>query len=333
MIPVKKILNPKLLVLPVLLVLGQFAPGILTAIYNQITGSKLQSADEMGATIWAKIWYLATTYPFQLQSADEMGTRIWAKIWHLTAAYPFLYPHRVLWSTALLMVLVVLYSHGLPFIKRMWQRRIILEKIGIRAYIKRDTIDSRKDSWNDCAEHVTKSPFIYMALANGWETFGDANSPLHGALRNFSGDVKVILLHPESTHADTRSASARENRANYKINTKKSTQVCRKLKSENKSISLALYDWYPVWKMIISNDMLWLQHYEDGKPVDTTPVYSFSRTPTPGSLYHPFLSDFLRMWDRAEKLDLSLSEKKINTHLKREPSSKCDSCPGAEARN
>jgi hypothetical protein len=150
-----KIFQIKNLWLPIALGLGQFAPGIITAAYNHFFGTNMAGADEMGATIWVATWRWCSTYPWQ-------------------------HYDRALWVSAALLAITASYRHGWPFFQRQWLRRLLLQNIGIRAYMRRESDESRKESWGDCVSHLldTENDTIRMLVANGWETFGDRDCGL-----------------------------------------------------------------------------------------------------------------------------------------------------------
>lgn len=284
--------------------LGQFAPGILTAASNSIFGASIGDSDEMGAIIW-----------------------------HWASSYPLQHPDRALWLTAILLLLAAVHGHGWPFLKRQWGRRLVLQKIGIRAYMHRSDDPSRKKSWDDCVRHLTRNnDVIFLAGANGWDTFGDVNSPLHKVFLDFEGTINVLLIHPSSLFLETRCNSVREKVANYKVNLKRSLFFLKQLKGQGKNVEVRLFDQPPGWKMIFSHNMLWLQHYEDGKSVEFTPAYGFERHPKPGSLYYPFRVEFQRMWDRSEKISLSGTNGDLTKRLGGLPQGYCDDCVGANYR-
>ncbi|UKJ74464.1 hypothetical protein [Azospirillum brasilense] len=289
--------------------LGPFVPGVGVAIYNTIFQTEIDGVDKMGAQIWASFWE-------------------WARV------YVAIHWDRFLWTSAGIMGVWAIVTHGYPFIKRSMKRRILVRRVGIRAFLPRNTEQEKKESWDDCAHHLNdvNNNAILISGANGWATFGSPSSPLHDVINNFGKSVKILLVYPYSEAIEMRAANVEVDVNDYRNELVKTLSFCKKLKNRGSDIEVRLFDWPPVWKMIFSSDRLWLQHYEYGKHVDNTPAYSFDRTPDPSALYNPFRAEFTRMWERAESINLSAS---INSLLKIMESQHrpvaCSSCDGGPA--
>ncbi len=285
-----------------------FAPGVVVAVYNTLAGKTIGSVDGFSAMVWANFWKWVTDYVPS-------------------------HPVRALWFSAVVVFLWVFFSNGLPFIKRAWRRRILFQRVGIRGYLPRETDADKKASWSDCVQFLSDpgNDTICILGANGWETFGAPKAPLHSLLERFGGSVRILLVHPFSDSLDMRAASIGADIEHYRSNIFQSLGFCRTLRRKGLDVSVRLSDWPPVWKMIMSRDRLWLQHYKHGEQVDDTPVYSFGREPM-SSLYHPFRLEFQRMWDRAESVEIHLSDSVLRRALASRPlPTVCGKCDGTPA--
>jgi hypothetical protein len=250
-----------------------------------------------------------TLWEADIDGVDKMSAHAWSHFLKWTSGYVLTHWDRFLWTAAGIVVVWGALSHGKHFVIRTWKRRILFKRIGIRAYLPRDTAEDKKASWDDCVRFLVHdgNDTICLLGANGWETFGRPEAPLHPVLKQFRGTVRILLVYPFSDALETRAANIGETVDVYRRNIFASIDYCRMLKLQGKDIEVRFFDWPLVWKMIFSRDRLWLQHYEDGKHVDHTAVYSFGREPNPSSLYHPFRAEFNRIWDRAEIVPLNLA--------------------------
>ncbi len=289
--------------------LGPFVPGVGVAIYN-------------------------TAFQTEIDGVDKMGAQIWASFWEWARVYVPMHWDRFLWSSAAIMGAWALITHGYPFIKRSMKRRILVRRVGIRAFLPRNTDQEKRESWDDCARHLkdANNDVILISGANGWATFGSSEAPLHEVVKSFGRSIKILLVFPYSEAIEMRAANVDVDVNDYRNELVKTLSFCKQLKNKGSDIEVRFFDWPPVWKMIFSHDRLWLQHYESGKHVDNTPAYSFDRSPNPSALYHPFRAEFTRMWERAEPIPLNTSIKNLLKSMESQhrPVS-CSACDGGPA--
>lgn len=286
-----------------------FVPGVGVAIYN-------------------------TLFETQYDGVDKAGAEIWATFWKWASVYVPMHWDRFLWTSATIMAIWVLLDHGLTFIVRSFKRRFLVKRVGIRAFLPRSTDQERKESWDDCVDHLLDAgnDTILIAGANGWETFGKEDSPLHEVIRGFSKKVQILLVYPYSEAIELRANNVGVGADKYREDLVKTLSFCKNLKNSGHNIEVRFFDWPPVWKMIFSHNRLWLQHYGPSKHVNEMPAYSFGRDPNPSSLYHPFYTEFTRMWERSEPVNLSLSIKHMMAAMEQQPRPvACSSCDGRPA--
>jgi hypothetical protein len=82
----------------------------------------------------------------------------------------------------------------------------------------------------------------------------------------------------------------------YKQEIFSSIEYLKELREKGKSVSLKLYKQRPVWKMIIIDDFLWLQHYVTAHHVENTPVFGIHRDNNSESLFEPLYAVFMKKW-------------------------------------
>jgi hypothetical protein len=267
---------------------------------------------------------------------EDVGSDFFTYFYEWVVTYAKENPRRILWSAFGLMFTFAFYSHGWSFIDRIIVKLRIINNIGIRYFNGRESKAAREESWNDCVEKISSeaNKSIMIMCSNGWETFGDEESPLHKVVDSFSGEMKILLLHPKMEALSIRAKNtgsgvdAKAAVSDYKENLYKTTKYCMKLKSQGRNIDLKFYWQYPTWKMVFSYDYLWLQHYADGMEVEDTPVYGFTLGDSKNSLYHPFYASFQKIWAISSVVDLSQSKTALRNKFFRVsgpmPSPACD---------
>jgi hypothetical protein len=193
------------------------------------------------------------------------------------------------------------------------EAEMLVQAIGVSGFSRHATKAEKRKDWKACAEKIKehKAKDLRIMGATGWETFGDPGSPLHKLLGRFNGEVKILLMKPDAALPALihRAAEIGQSPADYAKEIERSIDRLRNLRKSGRNISLKLYTQTPVWKMIISNDYMWLQHYRCDSNVDDTPVYVFFSDGDEGtSLFHALYSVWLKRWDvdGNETVDLSL---------------------------
>jgi hypothetical protein len=153
-----------------------------------------------------------------------------------------------------------------------------------------------------------ENKFVYILGANGIDTFGKPGSPLHDALQNFRGHIRVILCKPGSKQMKGRAAAVGINAAEYEKAIKESVRRLKFLKKQAHSIEGRYYEGQPNWKLIVTNSTLWVQYYLPGGPhVDQTPVWLVSATDNTDGFYHLFHMEFNRIWERCVLSPINLN--------------------------
>lgn len=174
---------------------------------------------------------------------------------------------------------------------------------------------SQKDKnldWGECKKNIASAKDLRIMGATGWATFGDVGTPLHDVVKKFKGELKILLLCNDAS-ADvllSRAAATNKDPTKYHLEIEKSLAMLRKLKIDfpKRTIEVKLYKKPLIWKMIICNSYMWLQHYwEIEDDVENTPVYTFYSDggERKTSLFHPFYEEWKKQWEDADYYDLS----------------------------
>lgn len=179
----------------------------------------------------------------------------------------------------------------------------LVQAVGVSAFYPHATKAEKNKEWKACVGSITSHHARDLRImgATGWNTFGDQKSPLHKLLSGFDGEVKVLLMLPDPKLPALARRAKETGRTpeEYVAEIWRSIERIRTLRSKGKSISLKFYTQTPIWKMLISNDFMWLQHYCKAIDVEDTPVYVFFSDGDGGtSLFHPLYSVWLKRWER-----------------------------------
>ncbi|MGB2580288.1 MAG: hypothetical protein WBC83_01170 [Minisyncoccia bacterium] len=181
------------------------------------------------------------------------------------------------------------------------QYAAMLEGIGLRKFSPHcDQADKKKD-WDNCVKEISSSAphSLHILGATGWRTFGSPQSPLHDLLISFQGVIRILLIKPGSDGFKRRTVDLKHHEEEYKREILNTIEFCKELKEKHhKNIEVRLYTEEPIWKMILTEQYLWLQYYDPSSPVEDTPVYTLQtrEPPTLSSLYYPLTRVFEKRW-------------------------------------
>lgn len=220
--------------------------------------------------------------------------------------------HPVRTSVALILLGLVsaLGYRAWKIVREYVRLREIVNQAGLSGYWAHSTPDEKAADWTSCANEIGNSQTNDLRIlgATGWETFGSPQSPLHKTLKDFHGEIKILLISPDCDTFKERARALHINEADYAQEIQDSIAYCAQLKKLGKSITVKQYKQTPIWKMIFTNNYLWLQYYHPSKHVDNTPVYTFFSNKSHTSLYHPLIDVFRKRWDRDKNPVLSLGD-------------------------
>ncbi len=212
-------------------------------------------------------------------------------------------------SPALITVLAMTVISLLAVVLR---QKHTLAQFGVRLFSKHDSKDSKKKDWSMLRSDLTdasneKSP-LWLLGATGKETFSGAASPLYDEVRNYEGEIKVLLIRPESFAFKSRCRNLKVSADTYLEEILDSIDYCKDLAVKGKSITVKLYDQHPIWKMVMTTRVLWVQYYKHNTHVDNTPMYSFEYRKEGSSLFDGFRTVFTKRWSHDNSLPIDLEK-------------------------
>jgi hypothetical protein len=186
-------------------------------------------------------------------------------------------------------------------VKEEAEADLLARYTGVRSFSPHLTKRDKKDDWNQCKENIKIAKDLRILGATGWDTFGDTNSPLHHTLDKFAGEIKILLLDPNASSViKMRAIEVGKTEVEYVNDINRAIGRLKTLKHSKPgfNVELRLHTKPLIWKMIICNTYMWLQHYWPDKNVEDTPVYTFfsDGTEHPTSLFHPFYGEWQRLW-------------------------------------
>lgn len=184
--------------------------------------------------------------------------------------------------------------------RRYVQLREIATSAGLNGFWPHSKDDEKIKNWNGCLQQIEKDKADDLRVlgVTGWATFGSPTSPLHNAFISCQGEIRVLLIKPGCSAFKERALALHINEIEYAKEIQDSLEFCKQLKRQGKSISVKLYEQTPIWKMVFTNNYLWLQYYQPDQHVDNTPVYTFFSNKERTSLYHPIVNVFRKRWHR-----------------------------------
>lgn len=215
--------------------------------------------------------------------------------------FSYLISHPIRAVTALLLVglFITAVYRGYGYLKIYIRNRELLASIGVSGFWAHSKKNDKETNWESCQQKILANHpnEIRILGATGWETFGKPGSPLHDMLLKFRGEIRILLIKPECDAFRVRTRALGINEKDYKKEITDSISFCEKLRDRGISIVVKLYIQPPIWKMIFTENYMWLQHYKPDKHVDDTPVYTLFANQDETSLYFPLMDVFRKRWD------------------------------------
>lgn len=223
-----------------------------------------------------------------------------------TLGYFWAHPGELISPAVVTLLLIMVVS----LIAMVIRQKNTLANFGVRLFSKHDSLEVKKRDWGLLKDDLERasgehSP-IWILGATGKETFSAATSPLFDCLQEYKGDIKVLLIRPNSFAFNNRCQGLGLADQRYLDEILDSIDYCKQLHAKGKSIELTLYDSLPIWKMVMTTRVLWVQYYHDRKHVDDTPMYSFEYGGHDATLFEGFRTVFRKRWalDNSKKVDL-----------------------------
>lgn len=245
-----------------------------------------------------------------------MGVWTFFKSWRDNYSFSYYWDHPTeLFSPAVISILAML-SLGLGRIvfdrnKLVANQKKMLASFGVRLFSRHDSEEARKSDWTALAADLAvaskeHSPLWIMG-ATGKETFSAASSPLFDVIRNYEGEVKILLIKPKSFAFHHRCKGLKVADDDYLEQILDSIEFCKEtVARKNRSIELKLYESLPIWKMILTSRALWVQYYTPTDHVENTPLYCFEYRSEAPTLFEGFRAIFQERWSHGHNQALDL---------------------------
>lgn len=217
--------------------------------------------------------------------------------------YPFL---QNLSPAAIVSVAVVL-PIAIFITRRVWalskNRAELLSNSGLFYFRKNVQEEDKSKNQELLLEKIAVAKVIEILGATGYNTFarwnpGKDKAVLREAFETYEkGEIKLLLLNPDSKQTRMRASSLGVPLDKYRKEIFESINFLKELKNKGKALSLKLYSQRPIWKMIILDNFLWLQHYDPRSHVDLMPVYGIYRKEEGDSFFGPLYEVFKKKWN------------------------------------
>lgn len=217
-------------------------------------------------------------------------------------------PELLLLAIVLAVVTVWMVSVVRRLLRRLRQAAAyeeILRRTGMRTFRPHATDAERQADWLKCRAEIITEGSLNVLGAGGYETFGSGGA-LAGFLEEYQGSTRLLLIDPRCENFRTRCRDIEIPEERYARWIYDTIEEARNLfVNKGRSIEIRLYEDMPIWKMIFTENFMWLQHYAPGKAVELTPVYEFQTTKDQRtSLYYPLARVFDRRWRISKPVDL-----------------------------
>lgn len=163
--------------------------------------------------------------------------------------------------------------------------------------------------WGELCKEIARpdNHLLYILGANGIDTFGAQGSPLYAVMQSFRGEVRAILVHPNSNETVGRAHAVGTDPIEYRRAIRQSETRLRDLRRQQHAVEGRFYTGQPNWKLIITSTTAWVQYYAaGGQHVNATPVWRFDATKEGDGLYHLFRMEFERVWRRCADDEMNL---------------------------
>jgi hypothetical protein len=213
--------------------------------------------------------------------------------------YIYNHPYRVIISILVVTGGGIFISRAIYAFQKNVQLQAIVEGAGLTGFSLHDGAEEKSHDWAHCEEILSDDQNIKLKIlgANGRDTFGKADAPLHKLVGEFKGRIEILLMHPSCEAFKTRTSSLGANHDEYLGHLRETLDFCAYLHTKrNKHITVKLYSQPPIWKMLITNKYMWLQYYSPLKHVENTPVYTFYSDERGTSLFIPLAEVFRKRW-------------------------------------
>ena len=249
------------------------------------------------AAIAKIIILLASLWVFLVELYEQLSGQI---SFGAIVQYTLDHPYRIIITAFFLGSLITISIRLFKKVTDCAQKSNIVDGFGALCYWPHDTDERRLKNWKNCIDEITTAPARDLKIlgATGWHTFGATDSPLHQIIKEFKGEIRVLLMDPNAQCLPGRAENVGMSQREYRNEINQTIEYCREIQRQNPNFFLKTYSQPPIWKMVIVNQFLWLQHYTKNAHVDDTPVYGLFADQADSSLYYPLLNVFHKRWSQ-----------------------------------
>ncbi len=214
-------------------------------------------------------------------------------------------------------ILAVSIIFSITLLSVIVRQRSALRNFGVRLFSHHDSGEGRKADWGQICEDIREADAehgeLWLLGANGRETFSSPDAPLNELLKKFNGPIRILLMYPYSAAFTKRVTDLNVSDTNYCDEILDSIVFCQNLNSRHgRKIELRLYHCLPIWKMIMTGRVLWIQHYRPQNHVDHGPMYCFEHRANSSGLFDAFRTTFERHWQNDHSTPVDLGAFKRN---------------------
>lgn len=226
-----------------------------------------------------------------------------------TIAFYWTHPKELL-SPAIITILLFLI---LGLITKISKDRKTMASFGVRLFSHHNNAEVKKQDWLQVCEDINRGQnpksTLWILGATGKETFAAADAPLHDLLQTYSGAIRILLICPGSLAFVRRTGELKHSESDYQSQIADSLEYCQRLvRNHGRDLQVKLYKAIPIWKMILTNSVLWVQHYRANSHVDDTPMFCFEYQPAHPGLFDGFLTVFEKRWRLDDSLEIDLQQ-------------------------
>lgn len=208
-------------------------------------------------------------------------------------------------------IVAILASACVAMIRIVLRQRRTLASFGVRLFSMHDSPEVKKSDWAALKKDIERASLerspLWILGATGKETFAGSTAPLFDTLRAYEGEIKILLVRPKSFAFEHRCQDLGVAEERYLNEILDSIDYCKDLQSRTgRSVELKLYEALPIWKMVLTTRVLWVQFYKPGTHVDQTPMYCFEFGGEHSTLFDGFRAVFKKRWlhDGSHVVDL-----------------------------
>ena len=195
-------------------------------------------------------------------------------------------------------------------VTKLQKKSRLIDSFGINFFSDHNTSRQIKNDWEVFVRIIQQSntQHLYILGATGRDTFQNNSSPLYEFVNTFQGDLKIMLLDPQTQMVNERAQAVSESVTEYRKQITGSISYLKELNKSKNVMKVKTYSDLPNWKMVMTERYLWLQCYNPGEHVDNTPVFGIYKNNSGfHSLYELFYYEFHKLWENSDEISFNLN--------------------------